>query len=193
MRSTGLWAPPKDLQGIYRVESFDVSGSDASTTQVADSVRWVRVGINPPWVATVQRADGTATRLRMKIDDEASTLALFDRSLLEPPTDPLQLERLGDGRIRLSGVFDEAPIQVTLCRAAFVGLANTRSIDETSIDGCFEINIQNRAQCFLCWRLRRCHGPALLIDVDPAMLISANEATYVERNRRFGDCGPDIR
>lgn len=117
MRSRGLWATPHELRGVYRVESFEVTGTDpAADALVPDSVRWVRVGMNPPWVATVQRADGTAVRLRMQLDDEASTIALFDRSFMEPPTDPLGLERLDEQRIRLIGIFDDSPIRVTLRR-----------------------------------------------------------------------------
>ena len=50
----------------------------------------------------------------MRLDEDASTLALFDRSLLEPTSDPLALERLDDERLRLSGIFDEVPIVVVL-------------------------------------------------------------------------------
>ncbi|MEM8680878.1 MAG: hypothetical protein AAGF97_16130 [Planctomycetota bacterium] len=126
MRTAGPWASPDDLRGIYRVESFEVSGSDPDAATIADEVRWVRVGINPPWVATVQRADGTATRLRLQVDHEASTLALFDRSLLEPPSEPLQMDRLDDDRLRLTGVFEDISIQVTLRRDDDESLFTTR-------------------------------------------------------------------
>ncbi len=115
MRSRGLWAPPNDLHGIYLVESFDVSSEGpGDESAIPDDIRWVRVGINPPYSATVQHADGTAVRLRMKLDEDASTLALFDRSLLEPTSDPLMLQRLDYERLRLSGIFDEVPIVVIL-------------------------------------------------------------------------------
>ena len=115
MRSRGLWAPPNELHGIYRVESFDVSFPDpGDETEIPDDIRWLQVGIHPPFGVTVQRADGTTVRLRMKHDDDTSMLALFARGVLELTSDPLTLERLDDRRIRLNGVFDEVPIDVIL-------------------------------------------------------------------------------
>ena len=117
MRTSGPWAPQHELHGVYRAESFEVLGGDAlAAGAIPDEMRWVRVGMRPPWTATVQRADGTATRLRMRLDEEASTLALYDRSIIDPPTDPMDLERLEDARHRLEGKFDEHSIRVTLRR-----------------------------------------------------------------------------
>jgi hypothetical protein len=58
MKASGLWAPSSELKGIYRVESFEVSGADRSAEPASDSIRWARVGISPPWVATILRAGG---------------------------------------------------------------------------------------------------------------------------------------
>ena len=120
MRSSGLWAETHELHGVYRVTSFELlaAGGEAASIDraVPDPVRWVRVGLRPPWAATVQCADGTATRLRMRLDEEASTLALYDRSFSEPPTEPLKLVRLDAGRLRLEGVFEDRSVSVTLAR-----------------------------------------------------------------------------
>ncbi|MEM1179681.1 MAG: hypothetical protein AAGM22_15135 [Acidobacteriota bacterium] len=91
--------------------SLDAQGTQAA---VPDDVRWVRIGLNPPRSVTVQKANGLAIRMRMRLDEEASTIALYDRSLLEPDSDPLTLERLEQGRLRLSGVFEGQSIDVTL-------------------------------------------------------------------------------
>ncbi|MEM9801292.1 MAG: thiol-disulfide oxidoreductase DCC family protein [Planctomycetota bacterium] len=125
MRSSGPWAPTHELEGVWRTESFEVVDSNAAEP-IADATRWVRVGLRPPWSATVQCADGTATRLRMRLDDEASTVALFDRSFTEPPSDPLDLVRLEDGRIRFVGSFDDLPIRVTLRREDAESLFESR-------------------------------------------------------------------
>ena len=110
------------------MQSFEVSGpDDGEPTAVSDDVRWLRIGINPPYSATVQRADGTATRFRMRLDEDASTIALFDRSLLAPASDPLTIERLDDEHIRLKGVFEEVPIVVTLQLDKTERLFHTRS------------------------------------------------------------------
>ncbi|MEM0983742.1 MAG: thiol-disulfide oxidoreductase DCC family protein [Planctomycetota bacterium] len=110
MRSSGPWAEKSDLHGIYRVESFELSSGGSAEPGAG----WLRVGLNPPWSATVQFADGLARRMRMRLDEEASTLALYDRSLLEPEDEPMTLERLDDGRVRLTGVFEGEPVVITM-------------------------------------------------------------------------------
>lgn len=123
MRSSGPWAPIHELRGIYRVESFELADGEMAPeadveaeveAEVADDLRWVRLGLRPPWSATVQYANGRAQRMRLSLDDEASTVTLYDRSLTEPPDTPLALERLEGGRLRFVGVFEERPIRVTL-------------------------------------------------------------------------------
>ncbi len=116
MQARDSSAAASELRGIYLVESFEASNAQSEEPAADDSVRWLRVGMNPPYVATVQFADGSATRMRLRVDPEASTLAIFDRSLLEPTSDPLRFERLDDDRIRLEGVFEDLSIQVTLRR-----------------------------------------------------------------------------
>ncbi|MEM7246043.1 MAG: DCC1-like thiol-disulfide oxidoreductase family protein [Acidobacteriota bacterium] len=125
MRTWGPWAEKSDLRGTYRAESFESAESE-SGTPVAPEAAWLRVGLNPPRSAAVQFADGRTRRLRLALDEEASTLALFDRSVLEPPSDPLQLERLDDASIRLSGVFEGAVIDVTLRREEGESLYESR-------------------------------------------------------------------
>ncbi len=126
MRSSGPWAPKNDLRSVYRVESFEILGTPPDTVSVTDSVRWVRVGLKPPWAATILRADGTAVRLRMRLDEKASTMALFDRQFLDPPSEPLQLERLAHETIRLTGIFDDMPIEVTMRREEDESLFHSR-------------------------------------------------------------------
>ncbi|MEM9291687.1 MAG: thiol-disulfide oxidoreductase DCC family protein [Acidobacteriota bacterium] len=123
MTSGGPWTPQSDLEGIYWVDSFALSPLNSSSDlldepgvgePVPDAVRWVRVGLNAPFRMMVRHADGTHTRLRMTLDEEASTVALFRRGEQPPSTDPLSLERLEDGRLRLSGVFEDQTLEVIL-------------------------------------------------------------------------------
>ena len=74
-RSAGFLAPTHPLTGVYEVESFLRNGIQDRAN--ADSVRWVRVGINPPSTATVQWASGHAERMRLAVDDSTGTLTLF--------------------------------------------------------------------------------------------------------------------
>ncbi|MFG0275922.1 MAG: thiol-disulfide oxidoreductase DCC family protein [Phycisphaerales bacterium] len=110
MRTRGPWAPAHPLRAVYTVESFAYTDDQPA----APAEHWVRVGLNPPGIGTVQRADGTAVRMRMRIDDEAQTLTLYDRGLSEPPAESLAFERLDDGALRLAGVFEGRLIDVTI-------------------------------------------------------------------------------
>ena len=158
MRTTGRWADPHPLDGIYRVERFvwgnpdtgavpasaeaatPEGSADGETTVAAGGApaassgssppdaeaRWLRVGLNPPYIGTVQRVDGTAIRMRLQVDLEASTLALFDRGLREPPDEPMRLERPEDGVLVLDGLFQGTPIVVTLRRQTTESLLTSR-------------------------------------------------------------------
>ena len=126
MRTRGSWAPANPLKGLYRVQSFVFLDIEPNTNTPPDSLRWLRVGLNPPGSATVQFADGKTVRLRMRLDEEHSTLALFDRSFLEPPSDPLQYELINDDSIRITGLFENRPIEVMLRRDESEALFTTR-------------------------------------------------------------------
>jgi hypothetical protein len=62
----------------------------------------------------------------LRLDEEAATIALFDRSLLEPPSEPLKYERPDSESLRLRGTFDGVPIRVTLRREEDRSLFHTR-------------------------------------------------------------------
>ena len=143
-RSPGAFLAERSaLRGVYAVESFAIvgaaegvvpdvdegvagdelvatgddegsPGAAAEEAPVPDGLRWVRVGLNPPWVGTVQRADGSAVRLRLRLDEEQGTLALFDRGLAEPPHVPMVYERSDDGSLELRGLFDGHRLEVVL-------------------------------------------------------------------------------
>ena len=144
LNTSGLLADKHPLRGIWIVESFEVEEaaatlaeaalsetSDASgeAGQIDDAIRWVRVGLNPPFIGTVQTANGLAVRQRLQVDDEASTLAIYDRGLPEPPGDPLQYQLEGTDTLQLSGTYDGRSIRVRLKRADDEGLLTTRGFN----------------------------------------------------------------
>jgi predicted DCC family thiol-disulfide oxidoreductase YuxK/uncharacterized membrane protein YphA (DoxX/SURF4 family) len=121
MYTRGPWAAAHPLRGVYQVEAFTIDGEPG-----ADAERWVRVGLNAPFIGTVQRADGTAERMRLSVDDEASSFTLYDRSLSEPPDEALAWERLDDGAILVRGVFEGRDIEATLRPLETESLLTTR-------------------------------------------------------------------
>ena len=98
----------------------------APAPQVEDAVRWVRIGLSPPFIGTVQTADGLALRQRLQVDDEAGTLALYDRGLSEPPGDPLTFELQDADTLVLTGPYAGRNVRIQLRRAEAEGLLTTR-------------------------------------------------------------------
>lgn len=122
MHTRGPWAPAHPLRAVYAVESFAFTDDQPPTP----AEHWVRIGLNPPNVGTVQRADGTATRMLLRVDDEARTLILYDRGLPEPPSEALTWERLDDGAIRITGGFQGRAIEALLRPLEAESLLTTR-------------------------------------------------------------------
>lgn len=142
LNTSGLLAAPHELRGIWTVEQFEVefdagtlaeaalsAEGGAAGLEIDDAIRWVRLGLNPPFIGTVQTANGLALRQRLQVDDEAKTLALFDRGLSEPPGDPLQYELEGDDTLILDGRYDGRTVRVRLVRAEDQGLLTTRGFN----------------------------------------------------------------
>jgi len=113
-RTRGPMAALHHLAGIYRVESFARNGLSGS--EVADEQRWVRVGFNPPYTATIQRASGDSVRVRLDLDEEASTLSLFDRGGSAPEVPDFTWRESEPGVLRLEGSFQGQPTVVIMRR-----------------------------------------------------------------------------
>lgn len=111
-RSSGFLRTPSALSGVYRVTSFERGGQ--VDRQLDDAERWVRVGINAPFVATVQRATGDAVRLRLDLDEEAQTVSFYDRGAEAPQEAQFHYTTSEDGMLRLDGVFEGEETKVTL-------------------------------------------------------------------------------
>ena len=90
------------VAGIYRVESFERAGRRDRENE--DAERWVRVGINPPFAITVQRATGEAVRMLLALDEKAGTLSLYDRGAQAPAEPQFQLRMVEPGLLRLEGM-----------------------------------------------------------------------------------------
>jgi predicted DCC family thiol-disulfide oxidoreductase YuxK len=111
-RERGVLAEPSPLAGIYRVEFFARDGVEGGENP--DGVRWVRVGLAPPYTATIQRASGDAVRMRIALDDEATTLSFFDRGAQPPDAPMFTYVEEADGVLRLTGQFDGKPTTVVM-------------------------------------------------------------------------------
>ncbi|MEM7246333.1 MAG: thiol-disulfide oxidoreductase DCC family protein [Acidobacteriota bacterium] len=111
-RQRGPFAEPAPLTGIYRVETFEHDGRAGRENE--DQVRWVRVGVNAPWVATVQRASGDATRMRLALDTDAKTISFVDRGAQPPETPDFTYTEPEDGVLRLEGRLDGKPTIIVL-------------------------------------------------------------------------------
>jgi hypothetical protein len=114
-RTAGYLKEPSPVAGIYRVESFERAGLSDRENEDAD--RWVRVGINPPYAITVQRATGDAVRMRLALDEEAGTLSLFDRGAQAPAEPQFELQEVEPGLLRLQGTFEGAKTRVLMRRS----------------------------------------------------------------------------
>lgn len=123
MQTNGPWAPVNELEAIYTVESFEFTDPE---NPGPDSARWLRVGIRPPWSTTIQFADGLSRRMRITLDEEAATIAIYDRKFLDPPEAPMALERHPDGTVRLTGTFESRAIDVLLKRQESESLFHSR-------------------------------------------------------------------
>lgn len=101
--------------GVWRVDSFERGG--LADREVEDGDRWVRVGLNPPFAATIQRATGDAVRMRLDYADDARTLSFYDRGEQPPESPQFTYTMLDDGRLLLEGTFEGEPVRVILRRS----------------------------------------------------------------------------
>lgn len=126
----GNWQKKKEsakhpLRGVYTVESFTtINPGDGRLPN--ERKRWIRLGLTPPHSGTIQWEDGTTTRLKMSLDVDASTLALYDQELSEPVEDPLSFKQLEQGSLLLEGAFAGDQIRVNLRRNEAESLLNSR-------------------------------------------------------------------
>ena len=102
-RGSGFLKEPSAVAGIWRVESFERAG--LLDRENEDGERWVRVGINPPYTITVQRATGEAVRMRLALDEEASTLSAYDRGAKAPDEPQFEYQEVEPDLLRLEGTF----------------------------------------------------------------------------------------
>lgn len=98
------------LRGLYLVESFERDG--VRDRDNPDAERWVRLGMTPPYAASIQRADGSVVRMRVDVDEEAGTVSFFERGG-EPPEEPqFAYELAPDGVLSLRGRFEDGDLAV---------------------------------------------------------------------------------
>ena len=74
----------------------------------------MRVGLNLPFVATVQRASGDAERMRVAFDEEAATISFFDRGGSEPDDPDFSWAETSPGVLRLEGSFEGKPTVIVM-------------------------------------------------------------------------------
>jgi len=123
-RTSGFLREASPLAGIYRVESFERGG--VMDRDNADDDRWVRVGMNPPGIATIQRASGVAVRMRLAVDEEGRTVSFFDRGGQPPPEPQFSYTLIEPGLVRLAGEFEGAATVVTMRRLEEASLLRER-------------------------------------------------------------------
>ena len=79
-----------------------------------DVDRWVRLGLNPPPTATIQRASGETVRMLLALDAEAGTVSFYDRGA-QPPGEPMfTFIEVEEGVLRLEGEFEGKPTIVVM-------------------------------------------------------------------------------
>lgn len=103
------------ITGIWQVESFELGGLVGRENE--DEIRWVRVGLNPPNVATVQRATGIAERMRIQWNGEDGTISFFDRGGQAPAEPQFDYSEHPDGSVELVGTFQGEEARIVLRRS----------------------------------------------------------------------------
>lgn len=104
----GRLAPESPLHGVYRVRSFTRDG----VTNILDDQRWLRVGMNDVGTAAIQRADGSATRYSLKIDEAQHSITFVSHRTRENFS--LDHTTTADGELLLEGTVDGASITAIL-------------------------------------------------------------------------------
>lgn len=111
-RTRGFLAPIPRLEGIYSVDAFVQDGRADRDNE--DETRWVRVGVNMPSLATIQRANGVAVRMLMAIDTTEHTVSFYDRGG-QPPEEPqFAYTEPEEGVLALEGTFEGKPTTVVM-------------------------------------------------------------------------------
>ncbi len=116
------------LRGIYQVESFtmgDAPSHGAGDPEDEDK-RWLRVGLTPPYTVTVQHSDGSATRMGMQLDMEASEMKMIELGGLKPEKNAMRFELIQEDLLRIEGDFKGQKIAVKLRRDDRKSLLNSR-------------------------------------------------------------------
>jgi predicted DCC family thiol-disulfide oxidoreductase YuxK len=111
-RSFGYLMERPEVYGIYRVESFERDGLLDRDND--DDVRWVKVGLTAPSLATIQWATGDSERMRLAYDEEARTMSFFDRGGQAPDQAQFTFTFPEPGLVRLEGIYDGHPMTVVL-------------------------------------------------------------------------------
>jgi len=111
-RVRGFLAEIPRQEGIYVVRSFVQDGRTDRENE--DGARWVRVGVNMPSLATIQRANGVAVRMLMAMDTTARTVSFYDRGGQPPDEAQFAYTEPEDGVLRLEGTFDGKPTTVVM-------------------------------------------------------------------------------
>lgn len=114
-RTRGVLAETPALEGIYVVESFVQDG--VVDRENEDDARWVRVGVNMPSLATIQRATGVALRMLMAIDTVDATVSFYDRGGQPPTTPQFEYREPEEGVLGLEGIFEGKPTSVVMRKA----------------------------------------------------------------------------
>lgn len=114
-RTNGYLMQESPLKGIYRVESFRQGG--LTDRENEDARRWVRVGINPPAVMTIQRATGEAIRMLLALDEPGGTLSVYDRGGAPPEEPQFLFTLVGSDLVRLEGDFEGVETVMLLRRS----------------------------------------------------------------------------
>jgi predicted DCC family thiol-disulfide oxidoreductase YuxK len=123
-RTRGILAETPQLEGIYLVESFVQDGLVDRDNE--DDARWVRVGVNMPSLATVQRANGVAVRMLMAIDTTAKTISFYDRGGQPPESPFFDYTEPEAGVLRLDGTFEGKATTVVMRQAEIEALLTGR-------------------------------------------------------------------
>lgn len=119
-RTRGHLAEVSPLEGVYVVERFVQGG--LTDRENEDDARWVRVGINMPSLATIQRATGVAVRGFMRMDVDGGTVSFYGRGEDPPASPQFQMRVPEPGLLSLDGTFEGRPTSVVMRKADGGGL-----------------------------------------------------------------------
>ncbi len=110
--SESIWAPPKPWDGTYRVESLSSNGVE--NRLLADSERWLKVGIDSSGRTAIRRADGTIKAYSINFDTTNHTASITS----SPSNSPVVLQfRMPDpAKMELEGLLEGKSLLLQLKR-----------------------------------------------------------------------------